>query len=174
MLSSTACAGKFQCKNQRCIKPELKCDGWNDCGDMSDEVGCSECCSRWRLIFRYPLQWDTRLNSVSFPACNSKDITCKNGLCKPMFWKCDGVDDCGDKTDEQNCGETLRSWRRKYLSPATKSVNHSFFMLPKADVQLDNLVVRTRNVFQRRVVATEETTVAMGRMNSAAEEVRKC
>lgn len=47
-------------------------------------------------------------------------------------------------------------------------------MLPKADVQLDNLHVRTRNVFQRRIVATGETTVVMGQMSSAVEEVRKC
>lgn len=45
ILSSTACPKKFQCNNQRCIKPELKCDGYNDCGDMSDELKCSECCS---------------------------------------------------------------------------------------------------------------------------------
>lgn len=95
-------------------------------------------------------------------------------MCKPMFWKCDGVDDCGDKTDEQNCGETLWKRRRKYLTPAAKSVNHSSSVLPKADVQQDNLSVRTRNVFQRRIVATEETTVAMGRMSSTAEKVRKC
>ncbi|CAK6957913.1 ST14 transmembrane serine protease matriptase a [Scomber scombrus] len=71
------CPKQFQCKNQRCIKLELKCDGWNDCGDMSDEINCK---------------------------CRSSDISCKNGLCKPMFWKCDGVNDCGDGTDEQNCG----------------------------------------------------------------------
>ncbi|XP_061828384.1 ST14 transmembrane serine protease matriptase a [Nerophis lumbriciformis] len=71
------CPKKFKCKNQRCLNFTLKCDGWNDCGDMSDELNCK---------------------------CSSKSISCKNGLCKPMFWKCDGVDDCGDGTDEQNCG----------------------------------------------------------------------
>ncbi|XP_054650729.1 ST14 transmembrane serine protease matriptase a [Dunckerocampus dactyliophorus] len=74
---SDPCPKQFQCKNQRCVKSELKCDGWNDCGDMSDELNCK---------------------------CSSDHISCKNNLCKPMFWKCDGVDDCGDGTDEQNCG----------------------------------------------------------------------
>ncbi|XP_054456844.1 ST14 transmembrane serine protease matriptase a [Anoplopoma fimbria] len=71
------CPKQFQCRNQRCVKTDLRCDGWNDCGDMSDELGCK---------------------------CNPKDISCKNGLCKPQFWKCDGVDDCGDLTDELDCG----------------------------------------------------------------------
>lgn len=71
------CPKQFQCRNQRCIKTDLRCDGWNDCGDMSDELNCK---------------------------CNSKNINCSNGLCKPMFWKCDGVDDCGDRTDELDCG----------------------------------------------------------------------
>ncbi|XP_031142871.1 ST14 transmembrane serine protease matriptase a isoform X2 [Sander lucioperca] len=72
------CPDKFQCRNQRCIKSELRCDGWNDCGDMSDELTCT---------------------------CSSTDISCGNGFCKPTFWKCDGVDDCGDGTDELNCAE---------------------------------------------------------------------
>lgn len=71
------CPQQFQCKNQKCISKALTCDGWNDCGDMSDELKCT---------------------------CKSDSITCKNGLCKPMFWKCDGVDDCGDGTDEKGCG----------------------------------------------------------------------
>ncbi|XP_061136066.1 ST14 transmembrane serine protease matriptase a [Syngnathus typhle] len=71
------CPKQFQCKSQRCIKPELQCDGWNDCGDMSDELNCK---------------------------CNSSHIRCDNGLCKPPFWRCDSVDDCGDGTDERNCG----------------------------------------------------------------------
>ncbi|XP_069390707.1 ST14 transmembrane serine protease matriptase a [Paralichthys olivaceus] len=71
------CPKQFMCSNQRCVKTDLRCDGWNDCGDMSDELNCK---------------------------CKSDSINCKNGLCKPMFWKCDGVDDCGDRTDELDCG----------------------------------------------------------------------
>lgn len=66
------------------------------------------------FFFRDPLQLNTLLNFLSYPECNSKDISCKNGLCKPMFWKCDGVNDCGDNTDEQDCGEALWNWSRKY------------------------------------------------------------
>ncbi|XP_050949807.1 ST14 transmembrane serine protease matriptase b [Labeo rohita] len=71
------CPGKFQCDNDLCVSPNLKCDGYNDCGDMSDERGCT---------------------------CNETQIKCNNGICKPSFWRCDGVNDCGDNTDEQNCG----------------------------------------------------------------------
>ncbi|XP_043975429.1 ST14 transmembrane serine protease matriptase a [Gambusia affinis] len=71
------CPGRFRCKNDQCIFLNLTCDGWNDCGDLSDEKNC-EC------------KGETLL-------------TCGNGLCKPMFWKCDGIDDCGDGTDERDC-----------------------------------------------------------------------
>lgn len=34
---------QFRCANgQKCIDPKLKCDHNNDCGDNSDEVGCSK------------------------------------------------------------------------------------------------------------------------------------
>lgn len=70
------CPKQFQCRNQRCISSDLRCDGWNDCGDLSDELECK---------------------------CKSTDIMCNNRFCKPMFWKCDTIDDCGDGTDEQDC-----------------------------------------------------------------------
>ncbi|KAJ8402157.1 hypothetical protein AAFF_G00370220 [Aldrovandia affinis] len=74
---SDPCPAQFQCAHNLCINPSLKCDGWDDCGDNSDEQGCT---------------------------CEQSQIRCKNSLCKPKFWQCDGVNDCGDNTDEENCG----------------------------------------------------------------------
>jgi hypothetical protein len=36
--------------------------------------------------------------------CSSDHFTCRNGLCVPRGWKCDGEDDCGDSSDETQCG----------------------------------------------------------------------
>ncbi|TSL04261.1 Suppressor of tumorigenicity 14 protein [Bagarius yarrelli] len=70
------CPEKFQCENDACVSKKLRCDGYDDCGDMSDEKHCD---------------------------CDESYIKCKNGFCKPKYWQCDGVDDCGDNTDEENC-----------------------------------------------------------------------
>lgn len=32
-----------------------------------------------------------------------KNFRCKTGKCIPRRWKCDSDDDCGDKSDEENC-----------------------------------------------------------------------
>ena len=30
----------FMCNNGRCIVPDWKCNGANECGDWTDEIGC--------------------------------------------------------------------------------------------------------------------------------------
>ncbi|XP_072547053.1 suppressor of tumorigenicity 14 protein homolog [Salminus brasiliensis] len=70
------CPGQFTCTTGMCISKELQCDGWNDCGDMSDERKCQ---------------------------CEEDHFSCANGLCKPKYWVCDQVNDCGDNSDEKQC-----------------------------------------------------------------------
>ncbi|XP_072106302.1 suppressor of tumorigenicity 14 protein homolog, partial [Mobula birostris] len=75
---SNPCPGEFACRSGLCISQSLRCDGWNDCGDLSDELNCH---------------------------CGPDQFTCANGICKPKLWACDRVNDCGDFSDEKACGE---------------------------------------------------------------------
>ncbi|XP_070690743.1 suppressor of tumorigenicity 14 protein homolog [Pempheris klunzingeri] len=81
---SNPCPGKFACASGICVGKELKCDGWNDCGDMSDEMKCQ---------------------------CDNDQFACENGLCKPRLWVCDRVNDCGDGSDEKKCSCEDNEWR---------------------------------------------------------------
>ncbi|XP_037532311.1 suppressor of tumorigenicity 14 protein [Nematolebias whitei] len=78
------CPDKFACETGMCIAKSLQCDGWNDCGDMSDEANCK---------------------------CDSDQFSCANGLCKPKLWVCDRVNDCGDGSDEKQCSCDPNEWR---------------------------------------------------------------
>lgn len=37
--------------------------------------------------------------------CDEFGFQCQNGVCISLIWKCDGMDDCGDYSDEANCGK---------------------------------------------------------------------
>ncbi|XP_029428652.1 suppressor of tumorigenicity 14 protein isoform X2 [Rhinatrema bivittatum] len=112
--ASNPCPNQFTCKTGQCISKALQCDGWNDCGDFSDELSCT-CtedqfqCKESKIC--QPKFWvcdtvnDCGDNSDELGCeCAAEMLKCGNGKCIPLAQKCNSIDNCGDGTDEFNCG----------------------------------------------------------------------
>lgn len=80
------------------------CFSDNDCGDHSDEAGCSH-------------------------SCSNAQFKCNSGRCIPDYWTCDGDNDCGDYSDETHANCTnqgqwnlLTWWGFPHLLTARKQI----------------------------------------------------
>ncbi|XP_077161267.1 sortilin-related receptor isoform X2 [Paroedura picta] len=118
----------FQCPNGSCVPSSKRCNGVRDCADGSDEQHCEPLCTRYmdfvcknrkQCLLRSMVCDGTRHcqdGSDEDPAyagcaqdpefhqtCDHFSFQCQNGMCVSLVWKCDGMDDCGDYSDEANC-----------------------------------------------------------------------
>ncbi|XP_057655031.1 vitellogenin receptor [Diorhabda carinulata] len=111
---------QFECKNQECIDLQLKCNGFNNCEDGSDEIGCDICkgpnyfkCHNNRCISTafvcdaendcgdYSDERDCENFKVTVNSeCEEGHWKCTDQLCIPNDWVCNGVSECLDGSDE--------------------------------------------------------------------------
>uniref|UniRef100_A0A2M4B8R2 Sortilin-related receptor n=1 Tax=Anopheles marajoara TaxID=58244 RepID=A0A2M4B8R2_9DIPT len=97
---------KFMCVTDRmCIYKTWQCDGEPDCKDGSDEQNCPATNTTTPEIGTGGGSKKPGINFEPGQQCHDWMFKCGNDRCVPYWWKCDGVNDCEDNSDEQGCGE---------------------------------------------------------------------
>lgn len=105
----------FRCSDGDVVSASSVCDGFGDCGDFSDEIGCEaelfECPGFGFSISQFSVcdGFFDCPNGEDENDCGSQVFQCASGFPIPARFQCDGEDDCGDNSDERGCGSMVEA-----------------------------------------------------------------
>lgn len=108
-LGQSSCqSDEFLCGNGKCLPRSWKCNGQDECGDATDERGCSP----------PPTESHPGLCSPGALPCTQAQTT----RCLPATLRCNGARDCPDGSDERgcpdtSCGKRLGNFYGSFASP---------------------------------------------------------
>lgn len=94
----------FLCNNKKCVPYWWKCDSVDDCGDNSDEMGCSN-------PDTVSLEPSASIPTEQTRVCRQHQFQCYNNECIENAWVCDGSNDCPNGEDELRCDQLHMSCR---------------------------------------------------------------
>ncbi|XP_072042801.1 uncharacterized protein [Amphiura filiformis] len=119
-----------RCPNIRCIAPDLICDGEDDCGDNFDETNCpttptvepttagvcdsdffpcalnGSCIEDIYMCDAIIDCKESYADEIDCACPKEGDLRCPNARCIAPELFCNGMDECGDNSDEANCPTT--------------------------------------------------------------------
>ena len=96
----------FHCNNGKCILKSWLCNGWDECGDSSDEQNCTgNNCEISYLPFIHHTLFNVFLVSckTGYSHCSSNSSLCYDFI----HGRCNGILDCPGGEDEQACGSSF-------------------------------------------------------------------
>nr|XP_047125128.1 low-density lipoprotein receptor class A domain-containing protein 3-like isoform X7 [Hydra vulgaris] len=110
-------SNQFQCFNGECIPLYLKCNGYYNCFDRSDED--PSICDQ---TTQSPPTTPTTKTATVF-VCANDHFQCSNGKCILRHRKCNGVFDCSDYSDEDQytCDQNTQS---PLIAPTTRTISN--------------------------------------------------